>query len=99
MIFVDSIKQKKEKEPIVNKINPYLYGFLVSIDSFAAGIGIKYITNNVVLACFIFMIVSTTSTYVGFQLGKYLSNIKKKKIKHALIVILFTTIVYFLCKS
>ena len=51
-----------------------LFAFSVSFDSFSVGLGINYICSNVVLSVSIFCFVSILFTFLGFMLGKVLSQ-------------------------
>lgn len=51
-----------------------LFAFSVSFDSFSVGLGINYICSNVVLSVSIFCFVSMLFTFLGFMLGKFLSQ-------------------------
>ena len=51
-----------------------LFAFSVSFDSFSVGLGINYICSNVVLSVSIFCFVSMLFTFLGFMLGKVLSQ-------------------------
>ena len=48
-----------------------LFAFSVSIDSFSVGLGLMAITKNLILAVFIFSLLSSTCTYLGLIIGKY----------------------------
>lgn len=76
LIIFEIIKSFKEskKELKLNYLNIILLAFLVSIDSFTVGIGLSFITNNVIIACVIFSIVSASFTFTGMKLGKILNN-------------------------
>lgn len=50
-----------------------LFGFAVSIDSFSIGIGIKSISNNILLCSCVFSLVSAFFTYIGLLLGNKLN--------------------------
>lgn len=52
-----------------------LFGFAVSVDSFAVGIGLKAINNNYFLSAFIFCIFSFLFTYLGLMMGKKINKL------------------------
>lgn len=101
LILIEMIRSLKEnqKEYELNIINIITFAFLVSIDSFTIGIGLNYITNNLYIASIIFSIMSFTFTLLGFLLGKYLSIKAQNYAKYFGVAILFTVIIYFLCKQ
>lgn len=59
---------------LTNTLSLILFGFLVSIDSLVAGIGIDMIYHNHIIAAFIFSIFSFTFTLLGLLIGKYINN-------------------------
>lgn len=65
-----------EKEEIfnLNYLGIFLFSISVSIDAFTTGIGLLAITNKIILATFIFMIVSFIFTLSGLLLGKYINK-------------------------
>lgn len=100
LILIEMIRSLKEEKTEYNLsiLNILVFSLLVSIDSFSLGIGINYITENIYLASIIFSFLSSLFTFLGFRLGKYLSIKAEKQAKYFGIVILFTVIIYFLCK-
>lgn len=101
MILVEMIKSLKEDNSNyteLNLINIFIFAFLVSIDSFTIGLGLNYITDNVLLASFIFAFMSGMFTFIGFKLGKFISSKFRNIAKYVGIIILFTVILYILCK-
>lgn len=58
----------------LNILGIILFAFSVSFDSFSVGLGINYICSNVVLSVSIFCFVSMFFTFLGFMLGKVLSQ-------------------------
>ena len=63
-----------EKYLIVSIPGILLFAFSVSMDSFSTGIGLKVITDNVLLALIIFTITSSVFTFIGVRLGKKLNE-------------------------
>lgn len=101
IILFEMVKSLREDDTNISElklVDMFVFAFLVSIDSFSLGLGINYITNNIVLASIIFAIMSSTFTFLGFKLGKYISNKFRKLSKYVGIIILFTIIIYILCK-
>ena len=52
-----------------------LFGFVVSVDSFSVGIGLKTISDNYYLSALIFSISSFIFTYLGLILGKKINRL------------------------
>lgn len=101
LILIEMIKSlnEKDKEYDLSITKTLLFAFLVSVDSFSLGLGINYITGKVILASMIFSIQSFIFTLLGFNFGKYLSEKEKNISKKVGITLLFTVIIYFLCKG
>ena len=69
-MLIELIKKKEE----VFKLNfkeMLLLALSVSLDSYFTGIGLKSITNNLLLSYIIFSIVSSIFTSMGCLLGKF----------------------------
>lgn len=98
IILIEMIKslQENEKEHELSLINIIIFSCLVSFDSFSVGIGLEYITNKIFLGSIIFSLLSFTFTYLGFKLGKYLSQKADKYAKIIGIILLIITIIYFI---
>lgn len=99
-IVIEMIKSLKEEvnEYNLNIINILIFAFLVSFDSFAIGLGIKYITDTILLGSIIFSLSAFIFTYIGFMLGKFMSIKIGTLAKKIGIVILLVVIMYFMCK-
>ena len=100
IIFIEMIKSLKEttEEHELSLINILIFSSLVSFDSFSIGIGLKYITENIFLGSIVFSILSCSFTYLGFKLGKYLTNKSEKRAKIFGIILILLTILYFIFK-
>lgn len=95
--MIKSLQDKKENFEL-NFINIIFFSFIVSVDSFSIGLGLKYITDVPVRACIIFSIFSMFFTYLGFSLGSLISK-KIGKISRVIGIVLLTfLILYYLCK-
>jgi len=57
---------------LLNFIGLLLFAFTVSIDSFSAGVGIKFISNNYILCSVIFSLTSLIFTYYGLKIGSFI---------------------------
>ncbi len=95
--MIKSLYDKKEDFEL-NLINIILFSFLVSIDSFSIGLGLKYITNIPIKACIVFSLFSMFFTYLGFSIGKFISKKIGQISKIIGISLLVFLIMYFLCK-
>lgn len=73
-MLLESFKNEERLEPM-SKIELFLFGLAVSIDSFSVGIGLNSITSNYLLAAFIFSLSAFTFTYLGLKLGKKINEI------------------------
>ena len=67
-------KKEENVDPIKNIIEIFLFALAVSLDSFSVGIGIKAITNNVLLSSSIFSLTAGIITYLGIILGNEISK-------------------------
>lgn len=68
------LNKEENLNPIRNIVEILFFAFAVSIDSFSVGIGIKAITNNVLLSSFIFSLTAGIITYLGILLGNEISK-------------------------
>ena len=69
--MVIDLFSKSEKAFSLSLWQAILFAFSVSLDSFTIGIGLKSITNNIIFASFIFMVISAFFTYLGLKIGVY----------------------------
>ena len=76
-LFIEYLKPTN-KEISLNKSGALFFAFGVSIDSFTIGLGLKAITNNLLLSSTIFSICSFSFTFLGLTLGKYINKLLKK---------------------
>lgn len=101
LIITEMLKSLNEENNIehnLNFLNILFFSFLVSIDSFTIGLGLTLITNKIFVSCLIIALLSCFFTFFGFLLGKFFSKKLEKTAKIIGIVIIFTLIIYFLCK-
>lgn len=100
IILIEMIKSFNEEisEKNMSFFESITFAFLVSIDSLLIGAGITYITPKIILSSLYFSIFSFTFTLLGFLLGKYITKKSKQNAKIISIIIIFTLIIYFLCK-
>lgn len=76
-MIIDSFKEK-ENIKIMKIGQLILFGLAVSVDSFSVGIGLKSITSNILVAAFIFSLISFSFTYIGLILGKKINSLVGK---------------------
>lgn len=100
LIIIEMIKSYNEHKEYheFKLISIISFSFLVSIDSFTLGLALNYITTNKCLASLIFMILSSSLTFLGFNLGKYARTKFEKHSKLLSIIILSLITVYIICK-
>ena len=96
-MFIEYIKPSN-KDISLTKLGIFLFAFGVSLDSFTIGIGLKAITNNILLSSTIFSLCSFSFTFLGLTLGKYVSKILKKYSYLIGTILLFLLGISFICK-
>lgn len=67
--MISSAIKKDTSLIFLSSIGLFLFAFTVSIDSFSAGIGIKFISDNYLLCSVIFSLTSFMFTYAGLIIG------------------------------
>lgn len=72
-MIIESFKHE-ETVKLMKLAELLLFGLGVSIDSFSVGIGLKAITNHIILTSLIFSITSFIFTYLGLYLGKKIND-------------------------
>ena len=63
----------EEKKDFKSLANAFIFGFSVSIDSFSVGIALGTHGENIYLAGTIFAITSFIFTFLGLNIGKFLT--------------------------
>lgn len=96
-MFIEYIKPSN-KEISLNKFGLFLFAFGVSLDSFSVGLGLKAITDNLLLSSTVFSVVSFSFTFLGLTIGKYINKVLKKYSYLIGTIILFVIGIVFLCK-
>lgn len=97
--MIISNKKEEETKYLINIISFIFFGFTVSIDSFSTGIGLKVISNNILLSVIIFFITSMSFTYFGLSLG---NKIGIKTGKNSVVIggiVLTLFAIYYLTKA
>ena len=74
LIGIDLIFSKSKEEINITPFGFILFGLSVSIDSLTVGIGLKAITDNLIIAPTIFSITSLIFTYLGLTFGNLIGN-------------------------
>lgn len=89
-------KAEETKYNYLNLGSIILIALTVSIDSFSVGIAIGMTKETILLASFIFMIISSFSTLIGLFLGTKLKNKYQEKATLLGIILLLLTAIKFL---
>lgn len=63
-----------EKIRKLDIIGTLLFAISVSFDSLSVGLGLSYLSDNIILSCLSFCFISSFFTLLGFELGKKLSE-------------------------
>lgn len=92
-IIIGILLDKNDKK---NIINPLLFGFSVSIDSFTVGVSLN--KEYIFIGSVIFSIISFLFTIVGFKLSGKLKERFNNKSKFVSIIILIIIIIYNILK-
>lgn len=88
-IIIGIILDKDDKKTI---INPLLFAFSVSLDSFTVGLGLEF--TYLFKAGLIFSVISSCITYIGFLFSSKLKEKFQQKSKYISIIILLMIIIY-----
>lgn len=95
--IIRSLKDDKKLEEIkMDFINMLAFAFFVSLDSFTVGLGLPYITDYPLYASMIFAVISFIFTFLGFTMGKYVSDKIGKFSKYLGLIIFTILLIYFL---
>jgi len=73
-VFMILDKENDKNKKLSSFISLIIFGFVVSIDSFVAGIGLEMIYDNHTLSPLIFSLFSGLFTLCGLLIGKYINN-------------------------
>lgn len=82
-----------DKENNISKkiLNPILFAFIVSIDSFSVGVSLS--KSILIISCSIFSVTSSLFTLIGFKIGNIIYNNSTKYTKFISISILIIVII------
>ena len=97
-LFIEYLKPTN-KEISLNKYGALFFSLGVSIDSFTVGLGLKAITDNLLLTSTVFSLCSFSFTFLGLSLGRYINKLFKKYSYLIGTLILFVLGFIFLFKS
>lgn len=99
IISFEMYKSRNEEKTgtLTNIFSLIIFSFTVSIDSFSVGIALGIQKINLKLAFLIFSIVSSLFTYIGLNIGNYLSTkYGKNAIYFGIIILILLAIKYLL---
>lgn len=102
LLYLAFLMYKDRNNDKVTKINSllsiFLYAISVSLDSFSVGIGLKALTDKIIIPPIIFSLCAGTITYMGLILGKYSQKVWKEKASLIGIILLILISIVNICK-
>lgn len=102
LLYLAFLMYKDRNNDKVTKINSllsiFLYALSVSLDSFSVGIGLKALTDKILIPPIIFSLCAGTITYMGLILGKYSQKVWKEKASLIGIILLILISIVNICK-
>ena len=102
LLYLAFLMYKDRNNDKVTKINSllsiFLYAISVSLDSFSVGIGLKALTDKILIPPIIFSLCAGTITYMGLILGKYSQKVWKEKASLIGIILLISISIVNICK-
>ena len=102
LLYLAFLMYKDRNNDKVTKINSllsiFLYAISVSIDSFSVGIGLKALTDKILIPPIIFSLCAGTITYMGLILGKYSQKVWREKASLIGIILLISISIVNICK-
>lgn len=102
LLYLAFLMYKDRNNDKVTKINSllsiFLYALSVSLDSFSVGIGLKALTDKILIPPIIFSLCAGTITYMGLILGKYSQKVWKEKASLIGIILLISISIVNICK-
>lgn len=102
LLYLAFVMYKDRKNDKVTQINSllsiFLFAFSVSIDSFSVGIGLRALTDKIIIPPIIFSLCAGTITYMGLILGKYSQKVWKEKASLIGIILLILISIVNICK-
>ena len=102
LLYLAFVMYKDRNNDKVTQINSllsiFLFAFSVSIDSFSVGIGLRALTDKIIIPPIIFSLCAGTITYMGLILGKYSQKVWKEKASLIGIILLILISIVNICK-
>ena len=102
LLYLAFLMYKDRNNDKVTKINSllsiFLFALSVSLDSFSVGIGLKALTDKIIIPPIIFSLCAGTITYMGLILGKYSKKVWKEKASLIGIILLILISIVNICK-
>ena len=102
LLYLAFLMYKNRNNDKVTKINSllsiFLYAISVSLDSFSVGIGLKALTDKILIPPIIFSLCAGTITYMGLILGKYSQKVWQEKASLIGIILLISISIVNICK-
>ncbi len=102
LLYLAFVMYKDRNNDKVTQINSllsiFLFAISVSIDSFSVGIGLRALTDKIIIPPIIFSLCAGTITYMGLILGKYSQKVWKEKASLIGIILLILISIVNICK-
>lgn len=97
-LFVEILKKEEPTAIDLSFFGVFLFAFGVSIDAFSTGLGLTAITQNKIMAMFVFSAISFFFTMLGLLIGKFASQKLGKKATYFGLFLLVTLAIFHICK-
>lgn len=97
-LLVDMLKKEEDTTIDLSFLGMLLFAFGVSIDAFSTGLALTAITTNKFLAMLLFSMTSFTFTYIGLNIGKYVSKKLGNKASILGFILLIALGIFHICK-
>ena len=97
-LLVDMLKKSEDTTIDLSFFGMLLFAFGVSIDAFSTGLALTAITTNKILAMLLFAIISFSFTYVGLNIGRYVSSKLGNKASVLGFLLLVALGIFHICK-
>ncbi len=97
-LLIDMLKKEEDTTIDLSFIGMFLFAFGVSIDAFSTGLALTAITQNKILAMLIFSLTSFTFTWVGLNIGNFVSSKLGNKATILGFLLLVVLGIFHICK-